>query len=176
MVGQQHRCPSDAGGLRAAQMARLGVGREIAANDDPGFVSYGDVKLRTGTKTIDCKNTKKAAFDWLRITTGANVVGFYLSKDLPYRQRCNDYDGEIFKKFKSDRFIILTNEEATEEGYDSYFILDPKVTSKQVRAFDDLGDEASAAKTRGAFIRQAKAKKTERSIMTEFATTVAEAH
>jgi len=153
-----------------------GVGREIAANDAPGFVSYGDVKLRTGTKTIDCKNTKKAAFDWLRITTGANVVGFFLSKDLPYRQRCNDHTGEIFTKFKSDRFIILTNEEATEEGYDSYFILDPKVTSKQIRAFDDLGDEASAAKTRGAFIRQAKAKKTERSIMTEFATTVAEAH
>ena len=153
-----------------------GVGREIAANDAPGFVSYGDVKLRTGTKTIDCKNTKKAAFDWLRITTGANVVGFFLSKDLPYRQRCNDHTGEIYEKFKSDRFIILTNEEATEEGYDSYFILDPKVTSKQIRAFDDLGDEASAAKTRGAFIRQAKAKKTERSIMTEFATTVAEAH
>ena len=153
-----------------------GVGREIAGNDAPGFVSYGDVKLRTGTKTIDCKNTKKAAFDWLRTTTGANVVGFYLSKDLPYRQRSNDYTGETYEKFKSDRFIILTNEEATEEGYDSYFILDPKVTSKQIRAFDNLGDEASAAKTRGAFIRQAKAKKTERSIMTEFATTVAEAH
>jgi len=133
---------------------------------------YGKIMLRAGTKTIDCTNTKKAAYEWLRVTTGANVVGFYLTKDVPWR--LHGQDG-ILDRWNEDRFLILTDDDAAAEGYDSYFMLDPKIKSKQSHAFDQLDDEASAAKTRGAFIRQAKAKKTERIIMTEFATTVAEA-
>jgi len=138
---------------------------------------YGHAKtrLRAGSKSIDCSNTKAAAYEWLRLTTGANIIGFYLSRDLPWRQHRGNNGSENLEKFKADRFLILTKKEAEDEGYDSYFILDPRVTGKQVSAYDDLGSNASAAKTRGAFIRQAKAKKTERIIMTEFATTVAEA-
>ena len=135
--------------------------------------AFGSVVLRAGTKSIDCSNTKKAAYEWLRHTTGANVVGFYLTKDIPWSIR--NYN-DLAVEFVENRFLILTDEESAREGYDSYFILDPRVKSgKSANAFDNLDDDASAAKTRGAFIRQAKAKKTERIIMTEFATTVAEA-
>ena len=148
-----------------------GVGTETKSVNTVG--DYSVPVLRANGKTIDCRNTKAAAYEWLRVTTGANVVGFYLTKDMPWNLR---HDASLVDEFRENRFLILDKDQSEADGYDSYFILDPRTTSKQVRAFDELGSDASAAKTRGAFIRQAKAKKTERIIMTEFATTVAEAH
>jgi len=148
-----------------------GVGTETKSVNLAG--DYSVPVLRANGKTIDCRNTKAAAYEWLRVTTGANIVGFYLTKDMPWNLR---HEASLVEGFKENRFLILDKDQSEADGYDSYFILDPRTTSKQVRAFDELGSDASAAKTRGAFIRQAKAKKTERIIMTEFATTVAEAN
>ena len=94
---------------------------------------------------------------------------------MPYGMRCGYEWTELAARFKEEKFLILPQTVASFHGYDTYYLLDPRIVTKQIDAYDNLGEDCSPAATRRAFIRQAKAKKTEKIIMTHFATTVAEA-
>lgn len=143
---------------------------------DQGSIMHG-LTLRTNKRKIEIEQygTKTAAFQWLRDTTGVNIVGFYLSSRLPWSpgqldaDRCNQEN-----QLKVDKFVVCNHDMSKSHGYDAYFVLNPILKGNSMNAFDDLGEEASATKTKTAFIRQAKAKKAERNIMTLFATEVAE--
>ena len=150
--------------------------RQYDAAGVPQKINNGRFVIRSGQKSIEVGyTTKVAAFNWLRHTTGANIIGFYLSSMMPYGMRCGHEWDELSDRFKEEKFLILPQTIASFHGYDTYYLLDPRIVTKQIDAYDNLGEDCSPAATRRAFIRQAKAKKTEKIIMTHFATTVAEA-
>ena len=150
--------------------------RQYNAAGVPQKINNGRFVIRSGQKSIEVGiTTKVAAFNWLRHTTGANIIGFYLSSMMPYGMRCGYEWTELAARFKEEKFLILPQTVASFHGYDTYYLLDPRIVTKQIDAYDNLGEDCSPAATRRAFIRQAKAKKTEKIIMTHFATTVAEA-
>ena len=150
--------------------------RQYDAAGVPQKINNGRFVIRSGQKSIEVgRMTKNAAFNWLRHSTGANIIGFFLSSQLPYGMRYGTEWIPLQDEFKKEKFVIMSDLTATTHGYDTYYLLDPRIVTKQVDAYNDLGEDCSPAVTRRAFIRQAKAKKTEKIIMTHFATTVAEA-
>ena len=84
----------------------------------------------------------------------------------------NDHDKatKALEDFQNNKYVALTDY----PGYDHYFVFDPKINGRALNAFDNLPENASAARAKTAFIKQAAAKKAERSMLTTLAGNFAE--
>lgn len=100
---------------------------------------------------------------WLRADTGARTVGFYLTDRIYTNAKTEEF-------FKANKYAHL----GALNGYEDYFVLNPKTGNRNADAFDRLDDDASARKTATAFIKQAAAKAASKNLMSQFAEIVAQ--
>ena len=81
-----------------------------------------------------------------------------------------DKAAKVLEDFDKNKYGALTDY----PGYDHYFVFDPKINGRALNAFDNLPENASAARAKTAFIKQAAAKKAERSMLSTLAGNFAE--
>ena len=134
---------------------------------------YRDAILKIGNKVVEGKNDTDRLLNWLRQSTGCRTIGYFLTDNGYYAtQYINDHDKatKVLEDFDKNKYVALTDY----PGYDHYFVFDPKINGRALNAFDNLPENASAARAKTAFIKQAAAKKAERSMLTTLAGNFAE--
>ena len=129
--------------------------------------SWNDITLKIGNKIIEGRDTTEKMFNWLRATTGCRTIGYFLTDDARYGMSGkSDADCvRILEDFEKNKYAHV----ADTKGYDHYFLFDPRINGRALNAFDKLPDDASAARSKTAFIKQAAAKKAERSMLSTLA-------
>ena len=129
--------------------------------------SWHDITLKVGNKMMDGRDTTEKMFNWLRATTGCRTIGYFLT-DNPHYGMGGKSDADcvrILEDFEKNKYAHV----ADTKGYDHYFLFDPRINGRALNAFDKLPDDASAARSKTAFIKQAAAKKAERSMLSTLA-------
>ena len=134
---------------------------------------YGNLVLKVGNKIVEGKDSTSQMLNWLRMTTGCRTIGYFLC-DSFYSPGINFDNHEDWlaasNKFEETKFLHSTEV----DGYDHYFVFNPATAGKAASAFDNLPENASATRAKTAFIKQAAAKKAERSMLSTLAGNFAE--
>ena len=134
---------------------------------------YANAILKIGNKIVEGKGDTDRLLNWLRQSTGCRTIGYFLTDNGHYAtQYINNADERVktLEDFENNKYVALTDY----PGYDHYFVFDPKINGRALNAFDNLPENASAARAKTAFIKQAAAKKAERSMLTTLAGNFAE--
>jgi len=128
-------------------------------------------KTRINHEVEECNHGETGAYlKILKNLTGANIIGIRLTsskmQNLAYRyikDASGGCDTKVFeslaKQYNKDNFFVAPNN----EGHDELFIIKGNI-KVQTDALENLGDDASLAKVRNAFIKGNNTKKSSRVI------------